>query len=141
MHELSTMCSSGETADQEGTEGTFPPTPISSLSRARLCPFPKHIPIALGCAMCSCFLSPDHSSLQPRISRFSGQQQRPNKPFARNEIPHPRYSGASLHCSSVASLALRDKKRRAAFGASGPVSDCEYGTTKRRVTKRSLAQR
>ena len=80
-HEISTMCSPRKTADQEGTGGTlFPPS--SLLSCAQLYSFSKHIPIVLGCAMCSCFLSPDHSSYSPEyLGLAGGQQQRPNKTF------------------------------------------------------------
>ena len=50
---------------------------------------------------------PGPQLLQPRISRLSGQQQLPSEPFARNEILRHRYSGASLNCSSTASLVFR----------------------------------
>jgi hypothetical protein len=122
MHELSTTCSPGETADQEGTEGSL------LLFPARLCLFSKHIPICAQVCNVLVLPFPGPQLLQPRISRPSGQrQQRPNTPFARNEIPHSRYSGASLHCSSAVSLASGQRTASYVWSEQS-VSDCEYGT-------------
>lgn len=131
------MCSPGETADQEGLFFSL----SSSLSRTRLCPFSKHIPIVLRCAMCSCFPFPGPQLLQPRISRLSGQQQqRPNKTFC------PQRDTLSSEFRGLLALFVRCKsgpqgKKTASCVWSEPsVSDCEYATIKRRVTRRSCSK-
>jgi hypothetical protein len=133
MYELSTMCSPRKIADPEGTKGTPSPAQSPSFSRVRLCPFSKHTPIRLRCAVCSYILSLALSSSS--LEYLKQQQRQHNEPFARNEIPRSEYPGASFHCSSAASLALR-AKWRAAFGVS-PLVTASTELRSRPLTRRS----
>jgi hypothetical protein len=98
----------------------LPLSPRAHHFLARLCSFSKHTLIAFGYAICSCFLSLDlsSSSLKYLGSATSGGN-------ITNPLSATRYlvlyTGASLHYSSAASLALR-AKWQAALGASPSVT-------------------
>ena len=67
MHEPThDVFSHPETADKEDMEAIFFPQLITFLSAVMF--FSEHIPIALGRARCSCFLSQDLSSSSPQNS-------------------------------------------------------------------------
>jgi hypothetical protein len=125
MHELSTMCSPGETADQEGTEGTFPPQLITFL-RAVMSFFPNIYQLCSD-VQCACASFSGPQLLQPRIL-----------------LPATRYlvldiQGPSRIVRPPQVWPSRAKTASRVWSEQS-VSDCEYGTIERRVIRRSCSK-